>query len=96
MTGQRIFPFLVNGQFWKKMEITEEVIRRGEIYIVVMKVLSSKDLNTHQAYCNMRRIRFALVESFQEKHGYASQWFECFWVVDDDVYLDQDKIYLKE
>lgn len=96
MTGQRIFPFLVNGQFWRKRAVDEKLICKGEVYIPIMKNLIGYNPGIlPDAHCDITRLRFKLVESAQLKNGYIAHWFECFWVVDDNVYLENGRIYMK-
>lgn len=87
MTGQRIYPFIVNGQFWCKQAVDEYIIAQGEIIIPVaskMPAEKMKDWNTIQAaedYAEMKQVRFRLIEAF--------------WLSDDEAYIEDGKIYKK-
>lgn len=43
-----------------------------------------------------RQVRFQLAEVAQSKNGFCAGWFTGFWLVDDNLYLEDGKIYLKD
>lgn len=97
MTRQRIFPFMLNGQFWTKREVSIESILKGEVLISVMlKLRRPKNDSLPDLHCDMKRVRFRLVGAMQQNKEYTAQWFECFWAVDDNFYLEDDRIFARE
>jgi len=67
MTEQREFPFFVNGQFWKILEVTEEDIRKGyKDWVVLPEPKFITEFTTEKyipkVLINIYHVRFQLVE----------------------------------
>ena len=90
MTEQRIFPFFVNGVFWKNMAVDEEIIKRGRIdYSVIPKEFNKCPLT------KIKQIFFQLAECAQQKNGMVANWISGFWLCDEELYIEDKHLYLK-
>ena len=97
MTDQRIFPFFVNGVYWKKIQIDERAIKEGYfIQCVVTKpqpIFNSDEMPDMMAH--MKRVLFQLVECAEQKNRMIANWTQGFWVCDDELYIEDDGLYMK-
>jgi len=98
MTGQREFPFFVNGQYWKKICVSEDSIRQGRTpYHVTTKldyhILPEDAMPSIMA--TMKNVVFQLVECAQLYNSMIAHWNQGFWLCDDNVYLEDGNLYLK-
>ncbi len=99
MAGQREFPFFVNGQYWHAASVNENIIHRGHMEFGVMSkmrcdIIPSDEMPDMMA--KMKHVRFQLVECAEQKHGMVARWQQGFWLCDDEVYLEEGNIYMKE
>jgi len=97
MTKQRIFPFIVNGKFWKELEVNEKAIREG--HIVVTALTSNNDFYFSgvmpEITVKMRHVVFQLAEVTETINPYKANWFSGFWIVDDKLYIEDENLYTK-
>lgn len=100
MTDQRIYPFMVNGQFWKRMAVDVKCLDKGEIVIYVatkIPIVALKSDKIENKLCQSKMIVFKLVEAAQNYGKYIYKWFQCFYVIDEDLYLtENNELYLKD
>jgi hypothetical protein len=100
MTDQRRFPFFVNGEFWKEVEVSEDTIKQG--YCVtyattrIEKLLLDIGWNSNITKSLCKNIVFRLAEMVETKGDYTARWFSGFWVFDSSLYLEDGKLYYKE
>ena len=114
MTEQRIFPFFVNGEFWKTMEVSEDEIKRGEkIYHVTKRFRISKesrvypttDLIAKKVIFSLTEVREYYPDNFPLPkdcigrmlfRNYMARWFSGFWLVDKDIEIEDNRLFLRE
>jgi hypothetical protein len=98
MTEQKEFPFFVNGQYWKTVSVGESIIRQGHMEYAVMTELRCAVMSDEMpaAMAKMKYVRFQLVECGEQKYNMVARWHQGFWLVDDDIYIEDGNIYMKE
>lgn len=95
MTDQRKFPFFVNGEFWRLMDIEESILCKGFIHIVVSK-RPEYVYAPHPVPMTIKNITFQLAECAEQKYNMIAHWIQGFWIVDPELELDkQGHLYLK-
>jgi len=92
MTKQRIFPFMVNGQFWKEIEVSEEDIKKGH---TVVYVIEKADIFNNSAMTNVKRVIFQLCELAETANDYVARWFVGFWITDNRLYIEDGSLYTR-
>ena len=98
MTEQRIFPFMVNGQFWREIEVDDKILKYGRMVVPVRTETDSAlyDVSDPNPTAIVKHVVFQLAELGESKNNYVARWFHGFWVVDDSLYLKDEKLYLKQ
>jgi len=97
MTDQRIFPFYVNGEFWMRSLVSETELLHGYSirYISTKMPAVSCCINLKET-SKMKMVNFQLAEIRQIKGDFLAEWFDGFWVVDDDLEMKDGEVYLKD
>lgn len=94
MTDQRIFPFFVNGQFWKRIEVEAKHIKQGYYHLPVVSRDFVVDGPMSQVVC--REALFHLASIMAEAKGsYRAEFFTGFWVIDPNLELEDVSLYCR-
>lgn len=96
MTDQRIFPFFVNGIYWRKLAVDEQAIRQGFVLRhVTTQLTACSRLPGPETMAAMKKICFQLAECGEQQHGMVAHWVQAFWICDEELEIEDGHLYLK-
>ena len=87
------FPFFVNGEMWQMRTVGDRDIRQG--YAVIHVTTRPPDLRQFETHGIVEKKVFTLAEMGEKKGPMVANWFSGFWLSDDDVELDEGRLFLK-
>lgn len=94
-TGQTLFPFIINGQYWRHVQVHPRSVEVGHIAISVAarppRMTRDPMPPSYPSVANMKTVTFTLAHVAQQCGPYrVHDLGPCFWAVDDEVFIDRE------
>lgn len=90
---QTLFPFYVNGQYWRHIPVDEALVRTGCVHFAVMRrgAFAIRSGGPADPLC-YKKVCFALASLTEHVDRFRAHDLDRgFWLVDPDVHVDRER-----